>query len=187
MKKSSFVQAAMLTAGVALSGAAFANTAVVNSNITEAEVLKAQQIWGNAVVQISKDFESGGLDKAKKTTKAALDKTYAYDMGPVLFKPTLAAIPQNIRSTEEGALSYYVGGNKKFPNDSGFALKGWRNVESKNSVIYLNGNTALTMGNVSFTDKNGKVTTVDKTWGYVKDSAGNVKIVLHHSSLPYTN
>ncbi|WP_138517614.1 phosphoribosyl-AMP cyclohydrolase [Limnobacter alexandrii] len=187
MKKSSFVQAAMLTAGVALSGAAFANTAVVNSNITEAEVLKAQQMWGNAVVQISKDFESGGLDKAKKTAQAALDAAYAYDMGPVLFKPTLAALPQNIRSTEEGALAYFVGGNKQFPNDSGFALKGWRNVESKNAVIHLNGNTALTMGNVSFTDKNGKVTTVDKTWGYVKDSAGNVKIVLHHSSLPYTN
>jgi hypothetical protein len=187
MKKSSFVQAALLSAGVTLGGAAFASTAVVSSNITEAEVLKAQQMWGNAVVQISKDFESGGLDKAKKTAQAALDAAYAYDMGPVLFKPTLAAIPQNIRSTEEGALAYFVGGNKQFPNDSGFALKGWRNVESKNSVIHLNGNTALTMGNVSFTDKNGKVTTVDKTWGYVKDSAGNVKIVLHHSSLPYTN
>lgn len=187
MKKSSFVQAALLSAGVTLGGAAFASTAVVSSNITEAEVLKAQQMWGNAVVQISKDFESGGLDKAKKTAQAALDAAYAYDMGPVLFKPTLAALPQNIRSTEEGALAYFVGGNKQFPNDSGFALKGWRNVESKNSVIHLNGNTALTMGNVSFTDKNGKVTTVDKTWGYVKDSAGNVKIVLHHSSLPYTN
>jgi hypothetical protein len=187
MKKSGFVSAVLVSAGLAIGGTAMANTAVVSSNITEADVLKAQKIWGDAVVQISKDFEAGGLEKAKKTTKAALDKTYAYEMGPVLFKPTLAAIPQNIRSTEEGALSYYVGGNKKFPNDSGFALKGWRSVESKNSVIHLNGNTALTMGNVSFTDKNGKVTTVDKTWGYVKDSAGNVKIVLHHSSLPYTN
>ena len=187
MKNSSLVRATLVSAGLVFSGAAFANTAVVSSNITEAEVLKAQKVWGEAVVQISKDFEAGGLDKAKKTAQAALDAAYAYDMGPVLFKPTLAAIPQNIRSTEEGALAYFVGGNKKFPNDSGFALKGWRSVESKNSVIHLNGNTALTMGNVSFTDKNGKVTTVDKTWGYVKDSAGNVKIVLHHSSLPYTN
>lgn len=187
MKNSSLVRTTLVSVGVVFSGAAFANTAVVSSNITEAEVLKAQEMWGNAVVQISKDFEAGGLDKAKKTAQAALDTAYAYDMGPVLFKPTLAAIPQNIRSTEEGALAYFVGGNKKFPNDTGFALKGWRNVESKNSVIHLNGNTALTMGNVSFTDKNGKVTTVDKTWGYVKDSAGNVKIVLHHSSLPYTN
>ena len=187
MKKSSFVSAALVSAGLAFGGAAFANTAVVSSNITEAEVLKAQRMWGDAVVQIAKDFESGGLNKAKTTAQAALDAAYAYDMGPVLFKPTLAAMPQNIRSTEEGALAYFVGGNKKFPNDSGFALKGWRTVESKNSVIHLNGNTALTMGNVSFTDKNGKVTTVDKTWGYVKDSAGNVKIVLHHSSLPYTN
>lgn len=187
MKKSSFVSAALVSAGLVFGGVALAGTAVVSSNITEAEVLKAQKMWGNAVVQISKDFEAGGLEKAKVTAQAALDAAYAYDMGPVLFKPTLAAMPQNIRSTEEGALAYFVGGNKNFPNDSGFALKGWRNVEAKNSVIHLNGNTAMTMGNVSFTDKNGKVTTVDKTWGYVKDSAGNLKIVLHHSSLPYTN
>ena len=187
MKKSNLVRASLVSTCLVFSGVALANTAVVSSNITEAEVLKAQKMWGDAVVQISKDFEAGGLNKAKITAQAALDAAYGYDMGPVLFKPTLAAIPQNIRSTEEGALSYFVGGNKKFPNDSGFALKDWRNVDSKNSVIHLNGNTALTMGNVSFTDKNGKVTTVDKTWGYVKDSSGNVKIVLHHSSLPYTN
>ena len=187
MKKSLFARSVLAGAGLVFSGAALANTAVVSGNITEAEVLKAQTMWGNAVVQIAKDFEAGGLGKAKVTAQAALDAAYAYDMGPVLFKPTLAALPQNIRSTEEGALAYFVGGNSNFPNDTGFALKGWRSVESKNAVIHLNGNTALTMGNVSFTDKTGKVTTVDKTWGYVKDTAGNVKIVLHHSSLPYSN
>jgi hypothetical protein len=34
--------------------------------------------------------------------------------------------------------------------------------------------------------KDGKVTTVDKTWKYVKDDAGKLRIVLHHSSLPYS-
>ena len=41
------------------------------------------------------------------------------------------------------------------------------------------------MGNVMLTDKDGKVTTVDKTWGFKKDSQGQVRIVLHHSSLPF--
>jgi hypothetical protein len=41
------------------------------------------------------------------------------------------------------------------------------------------------MGKVHFTDKAGKITTVDKTWGYVKDDAGNLRINLHHSSLEY--
>jgi hypothetical protein len=44
---------------------------------------------------------------------------------------------------------------------------------------------ALTMGKVSLTDKNGKVTTVDKTWGFKKGDDGKIRIVLHHSSLPY--
>ena len=34
-------------------------------------------------------------------------------------------------------------------------------------------------------DKDGKVTTVDKTWGFLKDSAAKLRINLHHSSLEY--
>ena len=41
------------------------------------------------------------------------------------------------------------------------------------------------MGFGTFTDKDGNVTKVDKTFGYKKDAEGNVRIVLHHSSLPY--
>jgi hypothetical protein len=42
------------------------------------------------------------------------------------------------------------------------------------------------MGKVHFTNSAGDVTTVDKTWGFVKDDAGDLRIVLHHSSLEYT-
>ena len=49
----------------------------------------------------------------------------------------------------------------------------------------INGNMALTMGNVMLTDKKGQVTQVDKTWGFIKDNQGKLRIVLHHSSLPY--
>ena len=41
------------------------------------------------------------------------------------------------------------------------------------------------MGKVHFTGKDGKITSVDKTWGYVKDKAGALRIVVHHSSLEY--
>jgi hypothetical protein len=41
------------------------------------------------------------------------------------------------------------------------------------------------MGNVSFTDASGATTTVDKTWSFVKEPDGSIRIVLHHSSLPY--
>lgn len=42
-----------------------------------------------------------------------------------------------------------------------------------------------TLGKVHFTNKKGEVTTVDKTWQFVKDNAGKLRIVTHHSSLEY--
>jgi hypothetical protein len=53
-------------------------------------------------------------------------------------------------------------------------------------TIHINGDLALTMGKVILTDQNGKTTTVDKTWGFKKDDQGRLRIVLHHSSLPYS-
>jgi hypothetical protein len=43
----------------------------------------------------------------------------------------------------------------------------------------------MTLGNVMITDSANKTTTVDKTWGYIKDDKGALRIVLHHSSLPH--
>lgn len=157
---------------------------IVNMNISEAEVLQAQRAWGEALVQISKDYEQGGWKKASATANAVLDAAYGYNLGAVLFKPTLTTAPHTFRTTKEGALSYFVGNNRNFPGDTGFALKGWRSVEIKNVAMYLDGDTAMSMGNVLLTDKDGKVTTVDKTWGYAKDEHSNLRIVLHHSSLP---
>ena len=42
------------------------------------------------------------------------------------------------------------------------------------------------MGNVMITGKDGKVTTVDKTWKFKKTDDGTLRIVVHHSSLPYS-
>ena len=173
------------TTALAQRSEAFGKT-VVNKNITEAEVQAAQEAWGKALIQIGQDFDSKGLRKATSTANAVLDAAYGYNMGPVLFKPTLAHGEQTFRTTKEGALSYFVGGNKAYPGDSGFALKGWQKYEYRNAAVYINGDMALTTGNVMFTDKAGKITTVDKTWGFKKDEQGKLRIVLHHSSLPYS-
>jgi hypothetical protein len=159
--------------------------AVANLNVTEAEVLAAQKAWGEALVRISKDYDEGGLAQAKATAAAVLDAAYGYSHGPVLFKPTLAADPQTFRTTRDGALAYFVGADPRFPGDTGFALKGWRAVDVANSGILIDGDTAMTMGKVTLTDKNGTKTTVDKTWVFKKDDRGQLRIVVHHSSLPY--
>ena len=177
----------LLAASVLASSMAMAKgpVAIYNANITEAEVLAAQKAWGDALIKISDDFASGGIVKAKATASAVLDAAYGYNMGPVLFKPTLSSSPQTFRTTKEGALSYFVGGDSKFPKDTGFALGGWKKVEIDNAALHINGDVANTMGNVTMTDKNGKVTVVDKTWTFKKDDMGKVRIVLHHSSLPF--
>ncbi len=161
----------------------FAQT--VNTNITEAEVKATQDAWGRGLIQISTDYDTGGLEKAKLTAKNVLDSAYGYSMGPVLFKPTLSGGEQTFRTDYQGALSYFVGDDKKYKQDKGFALKGWTTYTYKNAAVYINGDMALTMGKVSLTDKSGKVTTVDKTWGFKKGDDGKIRIVLHHSSLPY--
>ena len=158
---------------------------VVNTNVTEAEVSAAQKAWGDALVAISTTHDRKGQAAAKALAKQVIDQAYGYQMGTVLFKPTLTTAPQTFRTTRAGALSYFVGGDPAFPKDKGFALKGWRKVEILNTAIFIDGNVATTMGNVIFTNKAGEVTTVDKTWKFHKDSNGKLRIVVHHSSLPY--
>ncbi|MBD2034418.1 hypothetical protein H6F76_05135 [Leptolyngbya sp. FACHB-321] len=161
-------------------------TSVVSRAITESEVLAAQKAWGEALVAISTTHETKGIQAAKALAKKVIDEAYGYQFGAVLFKPTLTVAPQTFRTTHAGALAYFVGGDPAFPTDKGFALNSWRKVEIKNAGIFISGNTATTMGNVMITDKNGKITTVDKTWQFFKDDSGKLRIILHHSSLPYT-
>lgn len=185
MKLSRFMFALATAAAFSLTAPSYAATPVHNLSITEAEVLATQKAWGDALVAIATTYEKSGKDAAKDLAAKVIDSAYAYQYGPVLFKPTLAVTPQTFRTTREGALSYFAGGNPAFPNDTGFALKDWRKVEIQNEAIFISGPTATTMGKVVMTDKNGKVTTVDKTWGFLKDDSGKLRIVLHHSSLPY--
>ena len=162
-------------------------TSVVNISITEAEVLAAQKAWGEALISISTTYDEKGIAAARTLADNIIDKAYAYQSGLVLFKPTLTTGDQTFRTTHKGALSYFVGGDSSFPKDTGFALKGWRKVEIRNAGIFIIGNTATTMGNVSITDKTGKVTTVDKTWQFIRGGDGKLRIIVHHSSLPYSS
>lgn len=160
--------------------------AFVNRAITESEVLAAQKAWGDALVAISTTHDTKGKAAAKTLAGKVIDDAYGYQFGPVLFKPTLTVAPQTFRTTRAGALSYFVGDDTNFPTDKGFALNSWRKVEIQNAAVLITGNAATTMGNVMITDKQGKTTTVDKTWEFLKDDNGKLRIVLHHSSLPHT-
>ncbi len=154
-------------------------------SITEADLTQARTIWGDALVAISKAFEENGIDAAREVAEGALDAAYGYNLGPVLFKPTMASGEQTFRPTRHGALAYFVGHDDAYPLDGGFGIKGWRSVTSETSASFIEGDVGMWMGWVTFTDKDGNVTKVDKTFGYKKDAEGTLRIVLHHSSLPY--
>ena len=153
--------------------------------ILESELTQARTHWGASLVSISMAHEAGDIDKVRDMAGNMLDKSYDYNSGPVLFKPTLASGEEAFRPTRKGALSYFVGNDADFPLDGGFALKGWREVKSTTAASFIEGDIAMWAGWVELTDKNANITKVDKSWGYRKDAQGTLRIVLHHSSLPY--
>ena len=154
----------------------------MNQSITEQDVLNAQQAWGDGIVAIGKVF----LDKSDYKARAEehIKDLYAYDQGDVLFKPTLASDIQ-FRPTFDQALSYFVGGD--IDEDNGFAIKPWSKVRFGEQQIVVGSDHALAMGNYFFTlvgeDTEVKV---EYSFGYIKDDNGQLRINLHHSSLPYT-
>lgn len=153
--------------------------------IDDKDLAAARTAWGDALVSISKAYESGGIDAARALASDILDAAYGYNMGPVLFKPTLSGGETTFRPTKSGALSYFVGHDANYPNDAGFGIRGWRSVTAKTAASFIDGDVAMWMGSVFMTDKDGQVFRTDKSFGYKKDADGVMRIVLHHSSLPY--
>lgn len=153
--------------------------------IKSEDLASARIAWGNGKIAISKAFEDAGIDAARQVASAHLDRIYGYNLGPVLFKPTMASGQQTFRPTKAGALAYFCGHSKEYPLDAGFAIRGWRSMSSETSAEFIDGNVAMWMGWVSLTDKDGNITTVDKSFGYKRDDDGLPRIMLHHSSLPY--
>ncbi|MEM9466258.1 MAG: phosphoribosyl-AMP cyclohydrolase [Actinomycetota bacterium] len=153
--------------------------------ITEHDLELARRAWGDGLVAIAKAYEADGIDGARSVASDVLDAAYGYGLGPVLFKPTMASGEQTFRPTKAGALSYFVAHDPDYPLDGGFALKGWREVRSETAATFIEGDVAMWMGWVIMTDRDGQVTTVDKSFGYTRDSEGVLRIVQHHSSLPF--
>lgn len=150
---------------------------------TEQEVLDALQAWGEGIVKIGQVYQDSGDYKAAATEH--IEKFYNYQEGIVLFKPTLTSEVQ-FRTDFEGALSYFVAGNEKYHEDHGFAIKPWNAVRWENAGVQIKGEVALAMGNYYFTlAKGGDDVKVEYSFAFIKNSEGQMKIILHDSHLPY--
>ena len=149
--------------------------------INRADVESAQKAWGQGIIEIA-TAHSNGMDYVERA-RNHIKSLYGYEFGPVLFKPTFAVDVQ-FRSTFEGALSYFVASNGVCQEDKGFAIKNWVNVRFENEDIVINGTTAMAMGNYFFTTSEGEEVKVEFSFGYILDSSRNLRIHLHHSSMP---
>ena len=149
--------------------------------VNELDINNAQKAWGDGIVAIASAHLSGG--NYVEIARNLVETLYAYGIGPVLFKPTLAAEEQ-FRPNFESALSYFVASNNECPEDKGFAIKGWKGVRFANAGMILEESSALAMGNYFFTDQDDNEVKVEYTFGYISDENGALKINLHHSSMP---
>ena len=152
--------------------------------VSVSDIDSAQKAWGMGIVAIASAHSNG--EDYVSIARNHVETLYAYGLSPVLFKPTLAAVEQ-FRPNFESALSYFVASNNECPEDKGFAIKGWTNVRFENADVILGDSTALAMGNYFFTTPEGDEVKVEYTFGYVVDSSGNLRINLHHSSMPAAN
>lgn len=156
--------------------------------ITEAQVNAAQQAWCDGLVHIGKVFKEKGDYKA--VAGQLIDDLYDFKEGKVFFRPTLAFGKHAFRTTREGALSYFVGGNPEFPEDTGFALKQWVKVTFDNNAgengLQIHGDIAITMGNVFLTGVDGTEVKVDKTFVFRRGKDGKLRLCVHKSTLPFS-
>tara|TARA_B100001057_G_scaffold219107_1_gene219321 strand:- start:9379 stop:9831 length:453 start_codon:yes stop_codon:yes gene_type:complete len=148
--------------------------------MTRQDIIKAQNLWSEGIIkmgQITNDRESLEIYASD-----FLDRLYNFD-DQVLFKPTKAKDIQ-FRNNKKSAISYFIAGDSRDCNeDKGFALSSWSKITFENSDIILREESALVMGNYTFENENSRIK-VEFSFAYKKVN-GLVKIILHHSSIPF--
>ncbi len=149
--------------------------------ITKQEVLQFQEDWGNGIISIGATFKDGG-DYVGEAIDF-INKMYSYESEKVFFKPTLASVTQ-FRLDQASALSYFIGGNSKYLEDSGFAIKGWNSVRWENVGVKIMADCAICMGNYFFGFYGEDDLKVEYTI-ILKKINGILKMILHDSHLPY--
>ena len=156
---------------------------MTNSNDVEL-VNITQKKWADIVLKIGNAYrEKINFDDL---VIELLHGVYAFDYCNILFKPTLAKDNQ-FRSTKEEFMSYFLGQNKVCKEDKGFAIKNWKSIKFENFKIVNHNEQLLSMGNYYFEDEKNEILKVEYTFGFIKISSNQLRINLHHSSLPYND
>ena len=141
-----------------------------------------QTEWAQTIINIGKAY----LDNKDYVTMTEkfIKELYSLDNHKTLFKPTKASNIQFRRKRNE-FISYFIGHNKVSEEDKGFAINPWKKIKFENFDFSVFDNFILAMGNYFFTDYNDITTKVEYSFGYILVKDKSLKIVFHHSSIPY--
>ena len=146
----------------------------------EEDIINIQKEWASGIVKMGE--LSNDRDSLESFTSDFLDKINDFQ-NQVLFKPTKAANEQ-FRNSKGSAYSYFIAGDdRECQEDNGFALSNWTEILFDNSNIIINEDIAIAMGNYTFKNEASKIK-VEYSFVY-KNYGNEIKIILHHSSLPY--
>ena len=151
--------------------------------IQEQQVEAVQKQWADAIIAIGDSYKK--QQDFVATAKERALPLYNFAEGDILFKPTKAA-DKPFRPDEKSALSYFVGNDSDHTEDKGFALQPWEKIRFEQSCIRIFDSFAFTIGNYYFTDYEQNTVKVEYTFVYKLDNEGKLKILVHHSSLPYS-
>jgi hypothetical protein len=92
--------------------------------ITDKNITEFITSWRDGIILIQKAYIAN--NDYKERARHFVDNHYLFNEELVLFKPTLTN-DVVFRNTTDDALSYFIGG--KYPEDKGFALKDFEDIE----------------------------------------------------------
>ena len=146
--------------------------------ITDKNIIEFVSSWTNGIMLIQKAYMSD--NDYKKLARDFIDNHYLFNEELVLFKPTLTN-EIVFRNTTDDALSYFIGG--KYPEDKGFALKNFEDIEINNLNTLVEKELIAVMGVFILKQKDTNDPLRIAFTFILKSTNSGLKIKIHHSSL----
>jgi len=147
--------------------------------IRKSEIIAFQQAYGVSFNAISNAIENESYYESAALKH--IKQNYNFDEGEVMFKIGNDD-SEDFRTTSEGLLSYLIGKNKNFTDDTGIANQNWRKIDWKNNGIINEGNLVIAIGVVKMESDKGKVHLQDYVMCLKRDKSGDLKLIAHKIS-----
>jgi hypothetical protein len=146
--------------------------------ITDKNITEFITSWRDGIILVQKAYIAN--NDYKERARHFVDNHYLFNEELVLFKPTLTN-DVVFRNTTDDALSYFIGG--KYPEDKGFALKDFKDIEVDEINTIIEKELIAVMGVFILKLKNTNDPTRIAFTFILKSTINGLKIKIHHSSL----